>query len=50
MTILKSVGGGVEWRVSLGSGSREGDNVEEEIKREEIRDVVRRLKEGKAVG
>lgn len=36
--------------MSLGSGSREGNDVEEEIKREKISDVVRRLKEDKAVG
>lgn len=42
--------GGVEWRVVRGiGGNREGDG-EEGLSRKEVREVIRKLKDGKAVG
>ena len=43
-------GGGVEARVKMGAGEGERDGEEEKISKEEIRKVIRRMKEGKAMG
>lgn len=48
MDILKGYWGGVEWRVRRGR-TRIWDE-EEEISREELRKVMNRLKNGKAMG
>ena len=42
--------GGVEARVKMGAGEGEREGEEEEISKEEIRKVIRRMKEGKAMG
>ena len=47
---FRGVLGGVEWRVRKGGERKRGEDGEEELSKEEIRRVVRGLKEGKAGG
>lgn len=47
---FKGLLGGVEWRVRRGMGREMGEDGEEELKIEEIREVIKRLKDGKAIG
>ena len=43
-------GRGVEARVRMGAGEGEREREEDEISKEEVRRVIRRIKEGKARG
>lgn len=42
--------GGVEWRAVRGGGREREKDEERELEREEFRRVIRKLKEGKAMG
>lgn len=47
---FKGLLGGVEWRVVNGAGEEFREDEEEEIEREELRRVIRKLKDRKALG
>lgn len=47
---FKGLLGEIEWRVRRGMGREVGEDGEEELKIEEIREVIKRLKDGKAIG
>lgn len=47
---FKGLLGGVEWRVIKGAKRGEREDEEEELTREEVGKIIRRLKDGKAMG